>query len=241
MRDGSVSYPSVLEPICSYCSSVSLCRQCGNVFALKVNLWMHVKRRSRLLKCPGGNMICLFMHVALQRMWKYIGWIHISFGMLFCISDALANCKNGLALSGNLRMHVKTPRGKKLDQPICSQSTSVCLIPHELPKLEAQTPSSVPLLCWNKYLVTAMFRKNDIYRNKNFEIQISRHLVWPKLLPCGIYNLKSSPAKKHVVDKIVTEGEPTVFSWRNLILTPNIGRSAEIFDDFIRMWFVQRW
>ena len=68
MHDGSVSYPSVLEAICSYCSSVSLCRQCGNVFALKVNLWMHVKRRSRLLKCPGGNMICLFMHVALQRM-----------------------------------------------------------------------------------------------------------------------------------------------------------------------------
>ena len=124
--------------------------------------------------------------LATCQMWKYIGLIHISFGMLLCISDALANCKNGLASSCNLRMHVKTSRGKELNQLICSQLTSVCLILRELPKHEAQTPSSVPLLSWNKYLVTALFSKNDIYRNKNFEIQISRHLVWPKLLPSGI-------------------------------------------------------
>ena len=61
MRDGSVSYPSVLEAICSYCSSASLCRQCGNVFALKGNLTAHMKTHSRLLKCAGGITICLFM------------------------------------------------------------------------------------------------------------------------------------------------------------------------------------
>ena len=32
-------------------------------------------------------------------------------------------------------------------------------------------------------------------------------------------------------------GEPTVFSWTNLILTPNIGWSAKSFDDFIRVSF----
>ena len=44
MHDGSVSYSSVLEAICSYCSCVSLCRQCGNVFALKGHLTTHMKR-----------------------------------------------------------------------------------------------------------------------------------------------------------------------------------------------------
>lgn len=59
MHDGSVSYSSVLEAMCSYCPSVSLCRQCGNVFALKGDLTKHMKTLSWLLRCT-GEAICSY-------------------------------------------------------------------------------------------------------------------------------------------------------------------------------------
>ena len=42
VADGSVSYSSVLEAICSYCSRMSICNQCGNIFDFKGNLKKHM-------------------------------------------------------------------------------------------------------------------------------------------------------------------------------------------------------
>ena len=44
--DGSVSYSSVLEAICSYCSRMSICNQCGNIFDFKGNLKKHMTTHS---------------------------------------------------------------------------------------------------------------------------------------------------------------------------------------------------
>ena len=77
MRDGSVSYSSVLEAICSYCSSVSLCRQCRNVFALKGNLATHMKTPvgcSSVLEAIRSVCSCNMSNVEIYWLNSYFFW-----------------------------------------------------------------------------------------------------------------------------------------------------------------------